>query len=133
MKKVLLFAAAIASGMLWGKVQAQAVYKCNGDTYSQQPCSARVVRSYPAPATQQRERKEGEVIAHRLPGETSAQMAVRRRRVHLSDADRDECARLDKAIPFEFERIVRSTQPAEADDARAALGQAKKRFGKLHC
>lgn len=133
MKKVLLFAAAIASGLLWGKVQAQAVYKCGGETYSQQPCSARIVRSYPSPAGVRRERKEGEVVAHRLPGETSAQMAVRRHRIHLSDADRDECARLDKKIPFEFERIVRSTQPAEADAARAELGQAKKRFGQLHC
>ena len=133
MKKVWLFAAAIASGMLWGKVQAQAVYKCSGGTYSQQPCSQRVVRSYPVPTGVVRERKEGEVVAHRLPGETSAQMAVRRRRVHLSDADRDECARLDKKIPFEFERIVRSTQPAEADSARGELDQAKKRFGQLHC
>ena len=133
MKKVLLFAAAITAGMLWGKVQAQPVYKCNGRTYSEQPCSARVVRSYAVPPGQQRERKEGEVVAHRLPGETSAEMAVRKRRVHLADGDRDECARLDKKIPFEFERIVHSTQPAEADAARAELGQAKKRFSQLHC
>lgn len=133
MKKVWLLAAAIASGMLWGKVQAQAVYKCAGGTYSEQPCSQRIVKSYPVPTGVVRERKEGEVVAHRLPGETSAQMAVRRRRIHLSDADRDECARLDKKIPFEFERIVRSTEPTDSESAQRELEQAKKRFGQLHC
>jgi hypothetical protein len=114
-------------------VQAQAVYKCNPSSYSEKPCSTRIVRSYAAPLEPVRERRAGEVVAHRLPGETPEELALRKRRVHLSESDRDECARLDKKIPFERKRIENSTQPDEVDDAQDSLVQAKKRFSQLHC
>jgi hypothetical protein len=132
MRSLILFVAALALGVLWGKVQAQSVYKCNASSYSEKPCSTRILRSYPS-ADAARERRAGEVVAHRLPGETTAALELRKRRVHLSDADRDECARLDKKIPFEHKRIENSTQPDEVDDAQDSLVQAKKRFSQLHC
>ena len=133
MKKVMLLVAAIALGALWGKVQAQAVYKCSWHSYSEKPCSTRIVRTYDSPADLPRDPHAGEVVAHRLPGETSDALALRERRVHLSQADRDECARLDKKIPFEQERIRKSVLPEEIDDAQQSLGTAKIRFSRLHC
>lgn len=133
MKRMLLLVAAIALGALWGKVQAQAVYKCSSDSYSEQPCSTRIVHTYSVPIDRVSDRSAGEVVAHRLPGETPDELALREHRVHLSRTDRDECARLDKKIPFEQERIRNSVIQDEVDEAQESLGDAKSRFSRLHC
>ena len=132
MKKLVYAIALVALGMLWGKVQAQAVYKCNWQAYSEQPCSTRVVRSYDAPVELPKHRA-AEVVAHRLPGETSQELALRKHRIGLSETDRNECARLDRKIPFEQERIRNSVSQDEIDEAQDTQFEAKKRFKQLRC
>jgi hypothetical protein len=121
-------AAALSCGM--AGAQAQAVYKCNGHTYSEQPCSNRVVRTYEAPVPESPRPRD--VVAHRLPGETVAEFGTRKRRVALSEPDRDECARLDTRMPVEEER-AKSLREEEVDAAQAALAESRKRFRQLHC
>ena len=132
MKRVMIFGlAAVALSVLTARgAHAQAVYKCGAHSYSQQPCSSRVVRTYDAPVPVNP--KPRDVVAHRLPGETQAEFNTRKRRTALSESDRDECARLDKRIPVEQERL-KKPQEDEVDDAQAALGEIKKRSAKLHC
>lgn len=132
MRKLTYAIALVLLGALWGKVQAQAVYKCNWQTYSQQPCSSRVVRSYDAPVEVPK-RKSADIVAHRLPGETSQELALRKHRIALRETDRDECARLDKKIPFEHERIRNSPNQDEIDEAEDSAFEAKKRFKQLRC
>lgn len=127
MKKMLFVWIAVAAPSL---AAAQAVYKCNSHAYSQAPCSARVVRTYEAPVAVNGKPKD--VVSRRLPGETVAQFTARKKRVRLSESDRDECARLDKRIPFERERL-KSPHEDEVDDAQAAIGESRKRFKQLHC
>ncbi|HUR90213.1 MAG TPA: hypothetical protein VMZ74_14080 [Ramlibacter sp.] len=132
MKKLLMIAMVLTLGMLWGKAQAQAVYKCSAQSYSEKPCSTRIVRTYDAPVDTPKYRTS-EVVAHRLPGETSEELALRKRRIRLTGSDRDECARLDKKMPFERERIKNSPHQEEIDEAQDSLFEAKKRFKQLHC
>jgi hypothetical protein len=123
----LCFAAAAlaASG-----AHAQAVYKCGARSYSQAPCSTRVVRTYDAPVPTS---PKPQVIAvRRLPGETDDEFNTRKRRAALSESDRDECARLDKRMPVELARL-KKPQEDEIDDAQAALTEIKKRAAQLHC
>lgn len=120
----------ICLAMLCGGAQAQAVYKCNGHTYSEQPCSARVVRTYDAPVPASP--KPRDVVVHRLPGESADEFGTRKRRAALSETDRDECARLDKRIPVEQERL-KTLREEEVDDAQAALTESRKRFRQLRC
>ena len=115
-----------------GGAQAQAVYKCNSRSYSEQPCSNRIVRTYDAPVDAPA-RKPREVVAHRLPGESDQELAVRKRRVNLASSDRDECARLDKKIPFEQQRIRNAVQQEEIDEAQQSLAEGKQRFKQLRC
>ena len=115
-----------------GAAQAQAVYKCNSSSYSEQPCSDRVVRTYEAPV-ERPARKARDVVAHRLPGESAEELATRRRRVNLPGTDRDECARLDKKIPFEQQRIRNGVHPEEIDEAQQSLAESRKRFQQLRC
>jgi hypothetical protein len=115
-----------------GAAQAQAVYKCNWRSYSEQPCSDRVVRTYEAPV-ERRVGKPRDVVAHRLPGESADELATRKRRVNLPGSDRDECARLDKKIPFEQQRIRNSVHQEEIDEAQQSLGESRKRFRQLRC
>ena len=117
---------------LAGAAQAQAVYKCDWRSYSEQPCSDRVVRTYEAPV-ERPARKPREVVAHRLPGESAEQLAARKRRVNLSGSDRDECARLDRKIPFEQQRIRNGVHQEEIDEAQASLAESRRRFGQLRC
>ena len=112
--------------------QAQAVYKCDWRSYSEQPCSTRVMRTYDA-AAETPHSKPPEVVAHRLPGETPLELAVRRHRIALSESDRDECARLDKKIPFERQRVRSSASQDEVDEAQDSLIEARKRFNQLRC
>jgi hypothetical protein len=129
MKRVSLLAAAVVPGVLWAQTT---VYKCSADMYSEKPCSTRIVRSYDSPVDTRASRTV-EMVAHRLPGETDQELALRKRRIHLSVSDRDECARLDKKIPFEQERLRNSPNQDEIDQAQDSLFEAKKRFGQLHC
>ena len=132
MKNVTFVFAAIVLGAMGAGAQAQAVYKCDWRSYSEQPCSQRIVRTYDAPV-ESTGRKPHDVVAHRLPGETSPQLAVRKRRIGLNASDRDECARLDKKMPFEQERIRNSPHQDEIDEAQDSLGEARKRFNQLRC
>jgi hypothetical protein len=126
-KKMLIVCAALAASSL---ADAQAVYKCGAHSYSQSPCSSRVVHTYEAPVAVNGKPKD--VVSRRLPGETLAQFNTRKKRVRLSESDRDECARLDKRIPVERERL-KSPREDEVDDAQAAIDESRKRFRQLHC
>ena len=115
MRKWIYAIAAVSIGALSPDAQAQAAYKCDWHSYSEQPCSTRIVRTYDAAADAPRS-KTAEVVAHRLPGETSQELALRRHRIALSGSDRDECARLDKKI-----RSLQDDQAkVQADIDRAA-------------
>lgn len=120
----------ICLAMLCTGAQAQAVYKCGGRTYSEQPCSTRVVGTEQAPVPASP--KPRDVVVHRLPGESAGEFRTRKRRAALSETDRDECARLDKRIPVDQERL-KSLREEEVDDAQAALGESRKRFRQLRC
>jgi hypothetical protein len=113
------------------RTHAQAVYKCNSRTYSEQPCSKRIVGTDDAPVPAAPKAKV--VVAHRLPGETSEEFTVRKHRARLSATDRDECARLDKRIPFERQRLKASTWEEDIDDAQTGLADSEKRFRQLRC
>jgi hypothetical protein len=109
------------------------VYDCGGNVYSEKPCAGRVVRTDEAPVDLPPKSKKGEAIAHRLPGETDDALALRQRRLHMTESDRDECARLDKKIPFEQQRLKSSVREDETESAKETLAIAKKRFAKLNC
>jgi hypothetical protein len=118
--------------LLWSAAPAvaQAVYKCSAHAYSEQPCSKRVVRTYDAPVPIAPKPKV--VAVRRLPGESDEAFATRKRRVGLAETDRDECARLDKRIPLERERL-KGPEETDIDDAQSALIESQKRFKQLHC
>jgi len=120
MRKWIYAIAAVSIGALSPDAQAQAAYKCDWHSYSEQPCSTRIVRTYDAAADAPRS-KTAEVVAHRLPGETSQELALRRHRIALSGSDRDECARLDKKIPVEQERTRAGASQFEIDEAQDTL------------
>lgn len=127
----MFWTAALICGLGAAGAHAQAVYKCNGRSYSQMPCSTRVVRTFDAPVPVNPKPKD--VVVHRLPGETAEEFALRKRRVRLAQNDRDECARLDKRIPVERERMRNSPVEEEIDDAQASLAESSKRFRQLRC
>jgi hypothetical protein len=119
----------------------QPVYKCGRSadpTYSDRPCSHRMLDTTPAhgPADRAPTWVEQErVLARslrRLPGESAAHFAARRRRTAMPQADRDECERLETRIPVEQ---ARTTMPdaAEAAAGQAALRATRSRFAHLHC
>jgi len=132
MKTITTLAAAFALGAPIAHGQEQPVYKCSDSSYSQAPCSSRIVRTYEAPVDLPQSHPR-DIVAHRLPGETDQELALRRRRSHLSESDRDECARLDKKIPFDQERVKPGASPEDAEQAQESLSQSRKRFSKLHC
>jgi len=132
MKRMLGVASAVALCALGAQAQTT-VYKCSSSAYSEQPCSRRIVRTYENPADPAPNARTGELVAHRLPGETADELALRRRRIHLSESDRDECARLDKKIPFEQQRMRDSVRPDEVEEAQESINAAKKRFSRLRC
>jgi hypothetical protein len=113
-------------------VQAQAVYKCGAHSYSQAPCSRRVIQTDEAPVDPA-PRRQGDVVAHRLPGETPSELALRKRRAHLAETDREECARLDRRIPFEEHRAAASVWQEDVDRAHGAVAESRKRFSQLRC
>lgn len=109
---------------------AQSVYKCRDGSYSDQSCSSRVVRTYDAPVPVHAKAREG--VSRRLPGETVAEFDLRRRRAHLKETDRDECARLDKRMAVDQERTKTHSED-EVDDAQASLAASRKRYRQLGC
>lgn len=119
---------------------AQPVYKCGRSadpTYSDRPCSHRLVDTTEARAPDRSPtwREQDRVLARslrRLPGESGAHFAARRRRAAMSGTDRDECERLDTRIPVEQARTT-MPDPAEASAGQAALRAARHRFAHLHC
>lgn len=130
MKRVMFVFAGLVLGA--GAAQAEtAVYKCSLRSYSETPCSSRIVKTYDAPV--ETPRKAADIVAHRLPGETAQEMSVRRHRINLTESDRDECARLDRKIPFEVQRIKDSPHQEEIDQAQDSLSEARKRFSRLRC
>jgi hypothetical protein len=123
--------AALPLGMALEGAHAQTVYKCSSRSYSEQPCSTRIVRTYDAPVPTPP--KAADVVAQRLPGESSDELAMRKHRAHLSQSDRDECARLDKRIPFERERLKKTPGEPDVDEAQSSLSEGVKRFRQLRC
>lgn len=115
----------------FGISHAQTVYKCSSRSYSEQPCSTRIVRTYEAPVPTPP--KPHDVVAQRLPGETPDELALRKHRAHLSESDRDECARLDKRIPFERERLKKNPGEPDVGEAQSSLSESLKRFKQLRC
>ena len=125
---------------------AQAVHKCvsrGSVTYSQRPCSGRLVSTEQADVPVKANPKKVDVqrleearvaarALRRRPNESAEQFAVRRRRARLLAADRDECARLDTRMPVE-QASMKNPDPAEVANAQAALKQSRKRFRELHC
>lgn len=120
---------------------AQAVYKCGRSgarTYSDHPCSNRVLDTSDAPVPVSRTPHrvdEDRALArslHRRHGETAAQFAARRHRTGLPAADRAECSRLDRRIPVEQARM-KLPDAAEISAGAAAFDEARQRFAKLGC
>jgi len=92
-----------------GTSSAQAVYKCGAGSYSEMPCSRRVISTADAPVP-----------------------ATRRHRARMLQTDRDECARLDTRRPVEEARAA-SLHADEASEARASLNTIAKRARQLKC
>ena len=130
MKRVTSIMAALVFAAVGGAAGAQTVYKCKDGSYSDQNCASRVVRTYDAPVPVTAKAREG--VSRRLPGETVAEFNVRKRRGHLKETDRDECARLDKRMAFDQER-AKSRSEDEVDDAQVALDISRRRFRQLGC
>jgi hypothetical protein len=127
----LCFATAALALLAAPGVHAQdTVYKCGPHSYSQAPCSNRIVRTYEAPVPTSPKPKM--VAVRRLPGESDVEFATRKRRAGLSESDRDECARLDARLPVEEARLKKA-QEDEIDDAQGALADIRKRAAQLHC
>lgn len=119
------------------------VYKCGPRSYSQHPCSTRIVNTDDAPVIRKRNANEVDVrrvernravarSLRRLPGETAAEFDVRRRRAGMLRTDRDECERLDSRLPVEEARM-KSGDGQEMLNASGALSAGKKRFAELRC
>ncbi len=129
-----------------GPAGAQAIYKCGGArsvTYSQQPCSRRVVNTEEAPVPVKpnprgvdvRRLEQNRILARSLrqrPGESAEDFAVRRHRARMLETDRDECARIDKRMPVE-KASMSNPDPEEVQKAESALADSKKRFRELRC
>lgn len=122
---------------------AQGVYKCGLRSYSQQPCSGRVIDTTEAPVPARsntrtvdpRRSEQNRLLAQTLrrrPGEGAPEFATRRRRASLLVSDRDECARLDTRLPVEKARI-HNPDPDQVQDAQDALAGGRKRYRELRC
>jgi len=119
------------------------VYKCGPRSYSQHPCSTRIVNTDDAPVPRKPNPKDIDVrrveqnravarSLRRLPGETAADFDVRRRRAGMLRTDREECERLDTRLPLEEARM-KSPDRQEVLSASGALSASKKRFSELRC
>lgn len=115
---------------------AQTVYKCGSRksvTYTEQPCSNRIVNTSEAAVPVPPNRSRSRVTAMRQrAGESAGQFETRRRRARLTKEDRDECARIDVRMPVE-EASLKNPNPEEVQKAEAALATSRKRLGELRC
>lgn len=120
------------------------VYKCGPRSYSQYPCSKRIVDTDDAPVPRKaakardadaRRMEENRLLARtmrRKPDETAEEFQTRRRRARLLQTDRDECERLDTRMPVEQARL-KNADRGEVLEAEGALAQGRKRFRELRC
>jgi hypothetical protein len=140
----------VLSTLIWigasAPASGQTVYKCRSGrsvTYSEKPCSRRIVNTDEAPVPAKPNPKEVDVrrieenraIARAMrpkPGESAEEFRTRRRRARMLTTDREECARLDKRMPVEKARMVNPNKE-EVLKAEAALGESRKRFSELRC
>jgi len=122
---------------------AQHVFKCGPRTYSELPCSKRIVNTDQAPVRAKPNPKEvdlrrieqNRVLARTMrprAGETAEQFATRRHRARLMPEDREECARLDTRIPVEKARM-NNPDPNEVLEAETALKESSRRFREMRC
>lgn len=125
---------------------AQTVYKCGSRgsvTYSEKPCSKRMVNTDQAAVPVKPNPKEVDVrrieqnrllarTLRRKPDESDAQFETRRRRAGMLPEDRAECARLDTRMPVEEARM-NNPDKEEVSKAEAALAESRKRFNDLRC
>jgi hypothetical protein len=125
---------------------AQMVYKCGSRrsvTYTEQPCSRRIVNTDQAPVPVRANPRE--VDLHRIEqnramaramrrraGESSEQFAIRRRRTRLLAEDRAECERLDVRMGVERASMNNPDQE-EVLKAETALVKSRKRLHELRC
>lgn len=137
---MVLAAVSMAAGLPAG---AQSVYKCGPRSYSQHPCSKRVVNTADAPVPakpnpreiDRRRLEENRLLARslrRLPGEGDEAFRTRQRRARLLQTDREECERIDTRIPVEQSRL-KNPDRHEVLEAEAALAQSRKRARQLRC
>ena len=130
--KAILWMVGAALSMACGlPAGAQSVYKCGPSSYSQYPCSKRIVSTADAPVPRKANRSPVQ-STRRLPGETAEAFQLRRHRATLLRTDREECERLDTRIPLEQARM-KSPVEEEVQSAEAALSASKKRFRELRC
>jgi hypothetical protein len=127
-------------------VSAQTIYKCGSGrsvTYSEKPCSRRIVNTDQAnipvkPNPKEvdvRRMEENRVMARSTrprPGESAEEFKTRRHRARLLATDRDECERLDKRMPVE-QASMKNPDREEVLKAETALGESRKRFSELRC
>ena len=140
----------VLSTLIWigasAPASGQTVFKCRSGrsvTYSEKPCSRRMVNTDEAPVPAKPNPKEVDVrrleenraIARAMrpkPGESAEDFNTRRRRARMLATDRDECARLDKRMPVEKARMKKLDED-EVSNAQAELGDSRKRFSELKC
>ena len=125
---------------------AETVYKCGSRksvTYTERPCSGRIVNTDQAAVPVKPNPKEldvrrieqNRVMARAMrprAGESAEQFETRRRRARLMAEDSAECARLEVRMPVE-EASMKNPDKAEVFKAETALGQSRKRFSELRC
>jgi hypothetical protein len=125
---------------------AQTVYKCGSRravTYTEKPCSKRIVKTDQADVPVRPNPKEVDVrrieqnrvmarAMRRRAGESAEQFATRRRRARLMPEDREECAGLEKRMPVE-QASMNNPDKEEVLKAETALGKSRKQFSALRC
>jgi hypothetical protein len=122
---------------------AQGVYKCGERSYSQAPCSKRIVNTdeatVPRRSAKEVDRRRAEqsrllaMSLRKLPDESAADFEKRRRWARMLPEDGAECARMDKRIPFEKARMQNTGDPDAVQDAQTALEQTSKRYRQMRC
>jgi hypothetical protein len=138
------------SALFWisalAPASAQTIYKCGSGrsvTYSEKPCSRRIVNADEAPVPVKpnprqvdvRRIEQNRVLARAMrprPGESAEQFKTRRHRARMLATDREECARLEKRMPVE-QASMNNPDKDEVLKFEAALGESRKRFSELRC
>ena len=118
---------------------AQTVYKCGSRrsvTYTEKPCSKRIVNTDQAAVPVKPNPKEvdvrrieqNRVMARAMrpsAGESAEQFEMRRHRARLMATDRAECARLDTRMPVEKARMNNPDKASVVAAARRARWSAR--------